>query len=69
MTIGIYVAGAIGVCYLRRVDWEFEARKALKGLSSTVSTLHSTDSSSPLLVESCDEGTLENPNHTIPSIA
>lgn len=69
MTIGIYVAGAIGVCYLRRVDWECEARKALKGLTSTISTLFSTDSSSPLLAESCDEGIHGYPNHIIPSIA
>lgn len=38
MAIGIYVAGAIGLWYLKQVDWDYEAKKTLKRLSTTVST-------------------------------
>ena len=55
MAIGIYVAGAIGVWYLRRVDWDYEAKKTLKRLSTTVSTTHAADSNQHLRSEACDE--------------
>ncbi len=55
MAIGIYVAGTIGVCYLHRVDWNHEAKRTLKRLSFG-SAQRDTDSSHPLLTESCDEG-------------
>jgi hypothetical protein len=48
MAIGIYVAGAIGLWYLRRVDWNYEAKKTLKRLSTTVGTRQSTGSSLPI---------------------
>jgi len=36
--IGIYLSGIIGLWYLRRVDWDLEARKTVKRLSSIIST-------------------------------
>lgn len=38
MVIGIYTVSMIGIWYLRRVRWEHEAKKALKRLSTIVST-------------------------------
>lgn len=51
MAIGIYVAGAIGIWYLRRVDWNYEAKKTLKRLSTTVGTRQATGSSLPIQIE------------------
>lgn len=56
MAIGIYVAGVIGVWYLRRVDWNYEAKKTMKRLSSTFNAPHATGASLPLRAESFDEG-------------
>ncbi len=56
MAIGIYVAGVIGVCYLQRIDWNYEAERTLKRLSSTFSTQHAREASLPLRTESFDEG-------------
>jgi Na+-driven multidrug efflux pump len=36
--IGVYLASVIGIWRLRRVDWDHEAKKTLKRLSSVVST-------------------------------
>ncbi len=44
MTIGIYLSAAIGLWYLRRVDWDKEVRKTLKRLSTIIaSTRQSVD--------------------------
>lgn len=68
LAIGIYVASAIGIWYLQRVDWEYEVKQSLERLSINVSKQHDTDLRLPLLTESCGDNVFEYPDQTMPNI-
>lgn len=54
-TIGIYLTSMFGIWLFRRVDWNHEARKSLKRLSTVVSTTQQIDPSLASRGESVDE--------------
>merc|ERR1739845_24443 len=47
MVIGIYTTGVIGLWFMRRVDWNHQAKKSLERLSSILSTRQLDPSTSP----------------------